>query len=301
MNNRIRNYVNSTKSKYQPNNQSNTLIPERTTGEGVDNAKAECQKKIDNRLKELSKDYDNQKNRIEEIPLTNKYLITVEPTITTIKINESPYTINKNIGSISKNDLINSIKNIKGGNGGTTSGETAFELEKKECDKKLPEQFKIIENNHNDKVTQLKKEQELEDNNRSDVTIPGGRMSFKATDTNTIISKKNVDQGQKDLCAEFGINIGLIKNEDLVEKSWNYCDNNLATSMGQSVNDVTKKGEISTNAEDTDLHLDDLHHGNFGGKYKKNSKLEKKKTFRYRIKRNKLGRFVKGKTRKSHL
>ena len=34
--------------------------------------------------------------------------------------------------------------------------------------------------------------------------------------------------------------------------------------------------------------------------YKKNLKLEKKKTFRYPTKRNKLGRFVKGKTRKSN-
>ena len=291
MNNWISNYVNATKKKYQ----RDLLIPERTIAEGVDKAKAECQKNLDNRLKELSKEYHDQKNRIKEIPLNKEYLITTEPIKTTIKINESSYIIDKNIGLISKDELIKKINPIT--KGGTTHAEYANQLEKNGC--KKTQQFIINENSITDRLQKLKNKQELEDNELKEVTIPGGKMSFKATNNNTIISKKNGEQNKEDLCAEFEKNIGLIKNEDfLVHNLWNPCETNLANKMGQSVQQVTKTEGVNNSGTDDNLEIDDMI---AGGKYKKNSKLEKKKTFRYRIKRNKLGRFVKGKTRKSHL
>ena len=156
-------------------------------------------------------------------------------------------------------------------------------------DKIISEKDKIISNLQKKNQSLNERFVKIRDNKEiiEEIQIPNEPIIITANNTETIISKT---VNGENLCAEFG-NIGKIDKDNLNKAEWKTCDSHLATMIKQGVNNVVNAPQFAPNNVDVSI----------GGKYKKNSKLEKKKTFRYRIKRNKLGRFVKGKTRKSHL
>lgn len=238
-----------------------------------------CKYKIQKKKDELNKQFDklneaykNQEKynvNLEKIPLNKEYLITAEQNKTTIKVDDTEKTFDKNIGSITKDDLITNFITIKGGN--STPQDTAKKLEISGCDKelkKLDEQFEINKREHNERLKRLKtKQTKIEDIQQLPVNIPNNKLTIKATNDKTEITYYN------------NTTKGIEKNIGMIDL--NNIDNNQNNQSGNTVVNPHKS------------RFWNLIKSVVGGNYTK-------KTFRYPTKRNKLGRFVKGKTRKSN-